>query len=228
MSGGSVERRQVECDAGKIALTEAQAERSAGFVQRGGTELKNRIHAMTEAQLVLHGASPLVIGDGEHDVVIARFGNSHDRVVASGQIRGRGSGSTTSRPTADRWPRARLRRNLRGPTGDVSHRPRSRRRAQRPCSAACRVSAGAMNLFRSDEEAGKVRDPDDRVVCAGHRFRLFRFRPPIRCGMVVGRADNLAMATLSANGARLAIPRPSSSLSTRRPMRPRHSRAPRR
>ena len=81
VSGGSVERRQVECDAGKIALTEAQTERSAGFVQRGGTELKNRIHAMTEAQLVLHGASPLVIGDGAHDVVIARFGNSHDRVV---------------------------------------------------------------------------------------------------------------------------------------------------
>lgn len=81
VSGGSVERRQVECDARKIALTEAQAERSAGFVQRGGTELKNRIHAMTEAQLVLHGASPLVIGDGAHDVVIARFGNSHDRVV---------------------------------------------------------------------------------------------------------------------------------------------------
>jgi hypothetical protein len=81
VSGGSVERRQVECDAGKIALTEAESERSAGFVQRGGTELKNRIHAMTEAQLVLHGASPLVIGDGAHDVVIARFGNSHDRVM---------------------------------------------------------------------------------------------------------------------------------------------------
>lgn len=81
VSGGSVERHQVECDAPKIALTEAQTERSAGFVQRGGTELKNRIHAMTEAQLVLHGASPLVIGDGAHDVVIARFGNSHDRVV---------------------------------------------------------------------------------------------------------------------------------------------------
>ena len=57
VSGGSVERRQVECDAGKIALTAAQTERSAGFVQRGGTESKNRIrNATTEAQLVLHGA----------------------------------------------------------------------------------------------------------------------------------------------------------------------------
>ena len=37
VSGGSVERHQVECDAPKIALTEAQTERSAGFVQRGGT-----------------------------------------------------------------------------------------------------------------------------------------------------------------------------------------------
>jgi hypothetical protein len=83
VSGGSVERHQVECDAGKIGLTEAQTERSAGFVQRGGVELKNRIRAMTDSQLVLHGASPLVIGDGAHDVVIARFGNSRDRVALS-------------------------------------------------------------------------------------------------------------------------------------------------
>ena len=81
VSGGAVERHQVECDAGKIVLTEPQAERAAGFVQRGGAELKNRIHAMTNAQLVLHGASPLVRGDGVHDVVITRFGNSRDRVT---------------------------------------------------------------------------------------------------------------------------------------------------
>lgn len=41
VSGGSVERHPVECDAGRIALTEPQAERAAGFVQRGGTELRN-------------------------------------------------------------------------------------------------------------------------------------------------------------------------------------------
>ena len=88
VSGGSVERRQVECDAGKIALTEPQAERAAGFVQRGGAELKNRIHAMTEAQLILHGSSPLVIGDGAHDVVIARFGNLRDRVALPAKSEG--------------------------------------------------------------------------------------------------------------------------------------------
>jgi hypothetical protein len=81
VSGGSVDRHQVECDAGKITLTEPQAERAAGFVQRGGTELKNRIHSLTKAQLVLRGASPLVIGDGAHPVLIARFGDSHDRVT---------------------------------------------------------------------------------------------------------------------------------------------------
>ena len=54
VTGGTVERHTAECDAGKIALTEPQAERAAGFVQRGGTEL----HTMAKKQLILHGASP--------------------------------------------------------------------------------------------------------------------------------------------------------------------------
>jgi hypothetical protein len=36
VSGGTVERHPVDCDAGKISLTEPQADRAAGFVQRGG------------------------------------------------------------------------------------------------------------------------------------------------------------------------------------------------
>jgi hypothetical protein len=79
VSEGTVERHPVQCDSGKITLTEPQAERAAGFVQRGGAELKNRIHAMEKNQLILHGASPLIVGDGKNDVVIARFGDSHDR-----------------------------------------------------------------------------------------------------------------------------------------------------
>jgi len=78
VSGGTVERHPVECDAGKITLTEPQAERAAGFVQRGGTELRNRIHALAKNQLILHGASPLVVGDGKNDVVISRLGDSRD------------------------------------------------------------------------------------------------------------------------------------------------------
>ena len=77
--GGSVERHPVECDAGKIALTEPQAERAAGFVQRGGAELKNQIRKMEKTQLLLHGASPLVVGDGTNDVIIAPFGDSRNR-----------------------------------------------------------------------------------------------------------------------------------------------------
>jgi hypothetical protein len=79
VAGGTVERHPVECDSGKITLTDSQAERAAGFVQRGGAELKTRIHAMEKNQLVLHGASPLIVGDGRNDVVITRFGDSHDR-----------------------------------------------------------------------------------------------------------------------------------------------------
>jgi hypothetical protein len=79
VSEGTVERRPVQCDSGKITLSDSQAERAAGFVQRGGAELKNRIHAMEKNQLILHGASPLIVGDGKNDVVIARFGDSHDR-----------------------------------------------------------------------------------------------------------------------------------------------------
>ena len=79
VSEGTVERHPVQCDSGKITLTDSQAERAAGFVQRGGAELKNRIHAMEKNQLILHGASPLIVGDGKNDVVIARFGDSHDR-----------------------------------------------------------------------------------------------------------------------------------------------------
>jgi len=90
VSGGSVERHPVECDAGKIALTEPQAERAAGFVQRGGAELRNRILA-AKNQLVLHGASPLIVGDGKNDVVITRFGDFRDRetlpLVSSGERR---------------------------------------------------------------------------------------------------------------------------------------------
>jgi hypothetical protein len=79
VSEGTVERHPVQCDAGKITLTDSQGERAAGFVQRGGAELKNRIHAMEKNQLILHGASPLIVGDGKNDVVIARFGDSRDR-----------------------------------------------------------------------------------------------------------------------------------------------------
>jgi hypothetical protein len=79
VSEGTVERHPVQCDSGKITLTDSQAERAAGFVQRGGAQLKNRIHAMEKNQLILHGASPLIVGDGKNDVVIARFGDSHDR-----------------------------------------------------------------------------------------------------------------------------------------------------
>jgi hypothetical protein len=79
VSEGTVERHPVQCDSGKITLTDSQAERAAGFVQRGGAELKNRIHAMEKNQLILHGASPLIVGDGKNDVVIARYGDSDDR-----------------------------------------------------------------------------------------------------------------------------------------------------
>jgi hypothetical protein len=79
VSEGTVERHPVQCDSGKITLTDSQAERAAGFVQRGGAELKDRIHAMEKNQHILHGASPLIVGDGKNDVVIARFGDSHDR-----------------------------------------------------------------------------------------------------------------------------------------------------
>ena len=79
VSEGTVERHPVQCDSGKITLANSQAERAAGFVERGGAELKNRIHAMEKNQLILHGASPLIVGDGKNDVVIARFGDSHDR-----------------------------------------------------------------------------------------------------------------------------------------------------
>jgi hypothetical protein len=79
VSEGTVERHPVQCDSGKITLTDSQAERAAGFVQRGGAELKNRIHAMEKNQLILHGAAPLIVGDGKNDVVIARFGDSQDR-----------------------------------------------------------------------------------------------------------------------------------------------------
>jgi hypothetical protein len=78
VSGGTLERHPVECDAGKIALTEPQAERAAGFVQRGGAELKTQIHKMAKNQLLLHGASPLIVGDGKNDVVVIQFGDSRN------------------------------------------------------------------------------------------------------------------------------------------------------
>ena len=78
VSGGTIERHPVDCDAGKIALTEPQAERAAGFVQRGGTELKTQIHKMAKTQLLLHGASPLIVGDGKNDVVVIQFGDSRN------------------------------------------------------------------------------------------------------------------------------------------------------
>jgi hypothetical protein len=78
VSGGTVERHPVECDAGKIALTEPQAERAAGFVQRGGAELKTQILKMAKTQLLLHGASPLIVGDGKNDVVVILFGDSRN------------------------------------------------------------------------------------------------------------------------------------------------------
>jgi hypothetical protein len=78
VSGGTVERHPVNCDAGKISLTEPQADRAAGFVQRGGTELKNQIHKMAKNQLILHGAAPLIVGDGKNDVVVILFGDSRN------------------------------------------------------------------------------------------------------------------------------------------------------
>ncbi len=149
VSGGAVERHQVECDAGKIVLTEPQAERAAGFVQRGGAELKNRIHAMTNAQLVLHGASPLVIGDGAHDVVITRFGNSRDRVTLPVGLRRRAPGVRLCHPRPVADPRRRLHRDLRRPAGDVSHRSGRATGANSGARTPRRFSARAMTLCRS-------------------------------------------------------------------------------
>jgi hypothetical protein len=78
VSGGTIERHPVDCDAGKISLTEPQADRAAGFVQRGGTELKDQIHKMAKNQLILRGASPLIVGDGKNDVVVIPFGDSRN------------------------------------------------------------------------------------------------------------------------------------------------------
>src|SRR5271155_1565264 len=61
VSEGTVERHPVQCDSGKITLANSQAERAAGFVERGGAELKNRIHTMKKNQLIRHGASPLIV-----------------------------------------------------------------------------------------------------------------------------------------------------------------------
>src|SRR5271163_1231743 len=55
VSEGTVERHPVQCDSGKITLANSQAERAAGFVERGGAELKNRIHTMKKNQLIRHG-----------------------------------------------------------------------------------------------------------------------------------------------------------------------------
>ena len=101
MSGGKVERRQVECDAGKIGLTEPQAERAAGFVQRGGAELKNRIHEMANTQLVLHGASPSIIGDGAHDVVVPGS-EIRATVTLPSSAAAERAGSTIREPTTGR------------------------------------------------------------------------------------------------------------------------------
>jgi hypothetical protein len=87
VSGGTVERRQVECDSANLAVTESQAVKAAGSAQRDIAAPENKIRPRTGAELRLHGAAPLVVAPGAGEVTISRLADEHDtqtlKLVAS-------------------------------------------------------------------------------------------------------------------------------------------------
>jgi hypothetical protein len=68
--------------------------------------LKNQIRKMAKNQLILHGASPLIVGDGKNDVVVILFGDSRTSetlpLASSGGPVAAGVRSTITQATADR------------------------------------------------------------------------------------------------------------------------------
>jgi len=85
---GSVERRKVDCDAGKLQLTAEQASQSAGMVVR---DLKPA--TMPAPQIVLFGVSPVFQVKGGGALVIERLDQPGERfelaVAGAPVVRGR-------------------------------------------------------------------------------------------------------------------------------------------
>jgi hypothetical protein len=75
VAGGKVERRKVDCDAGKLQLTAQQAGQSAGMVVR---DLKPP--AAPAPQIILFGSSPIVEIKGGGTLTIERLDQPGERV----------------------------------------------------------------------------------------------------------------------------------------------------
>jgi hypothetical protein len=75
VAGGKVERRKVDCDAGKLQLTAQQAGQSAGMVVR---DLKPA--AAPAPQIILFGSSPIVEIKGGGPLTIERLDQPGERI----------------------------------------------------------------------------------------------------------------------------------------------------
>jgi hypothetical protein len=75
VAGGKVERRKVDCDAGKLQLTAQQAGQSAGMVVR---DLKPPVDP--PPQITLFGSSPIVEIKGGGSLLIERLDQPGERV----------------------------------------------------------------------------------------------------------------------------------------------------
>jgi hypothetical protein len=92
VTGGVVERRQVQCDRQNLIVTESQAERAAGSAQRGAAHNGKSIPVGAGAELRLQGAAPLIVADGLGEVTISRpFGSRDRQTLKLDASNGRGS-----------------------------------------------------------------------------------------------------------------------------------------
>jgi hypothetical protein len=71
VDGGRLERRQVECDGGKLQLTEAQGKESGLMVFRKGTK---KTGALPKPERTLYGSSPVIVAPSKNaGVTISRL-----------------------------------------------------------------------------------------------------------------------------------------------------------
>lgn len=91
VTGGRVERRQVQCDTEHLSLTKSVAARAAGSAQRSADKSQKSLHPVTGAELMLYGAAPLVVAFGPGEVAIVRVADERNRqTVTLALDKGRG------------------------------------------------------------------------------------------------------------------------------------------
>jgi hypothetical protein len=91
VQGGSVNREQVACDAGRMQLTAETASKGGAMVYREGPSTVTPSPLSLRPQFILYGTAPVIMMRKDAPVMIERVDRPGERYQISAELAGRGS-----------------------------------------------------------------------------------------------------------------------------------------